>query len=267
VLLKPAGSDPWGGIAITGPGASGARLSHVIAEGGDMPQDSAVIYPGMINVHDASDVVISNCAFRANRGKGDMFHGAYAHDLVFDQVIVEDTALDALDLEFCDVRIAGLRLQDIGDDGIDLMDTRLSLRESVIRNVTHNGISAGQESRLTTDNVVVALTKTGIIAKDASRLALLSTLLYRNRIGLDIEDVSDHYDGSVNATADLLYIVGAKTPQKRKARKGKNPPALDDGYIRYGFSDYRTLRGLFSDVLRIGGPEDLAGLFQGEVTP
>ena len=62
----------------------------------------------------------------------------------------------AEDLEFVRAELTRVELARAGDDGLDLMGSRVTLRDSVVAGCRNNGISSGEETRLGVRSSLVA---------------------------------------------------------------------------------------------------------------
>lgn len=233
ILIRAAGSRRWGGIAIQGPASAGSRLSHVDIAGGTMPQLTGFHYSGMVNLHDTRDLSVSNSRFADNQGSDDLIHTVYVQNLQARDNRIDSAFSDAWDIEFSQARIEGLKVVGSGDDGIDLMGTELELAHSVLLDCRGNGISAGEESRVRVKDSLIADSRVGALAKNASRVSFSQSLLYRNRIGLRLEQKALYYTAASSMDGDGLAIAAAQTPISldQAAEHAKSPqPAFTSDY-------------------------------------
>ena len=254
VVFKQSGKKPWGGIALQGKGTAGSVLSNLLLEDGSNILGQPVVYSSMLNIHDTQDVTVSGCHIRKNHGLGDAFHSAYVKNLYVEDIVVENVSMDAIDVEFSTGTITRAYIRNAGDDGFDLMDSKMSLSDSIILGCKQHGISAGENSRLKATDFLVAWTANGVFGKDASKIDIGTGLLMKNNTGVRVGKPTGLYGGDVEIAANTLYIVGAES---LVARTDAKRDKLDDGKILFGFVDERPLRHFFSDVLKIGGAEEL----------
>jgi hypothetical protein len=254
IVFKSREMTPWGGIALQGRNTRGSVLSNVIFEDGSNIEGQPVIYTSMVNIHDTGDVTVSGCEIRNNHGPGDSFHSAYVNNMTISGLTVENATMDAVDIEFSSVEITRLFIRKTGDDGLDLMDSEITMTDSVILGCKQHGISVGENSNLKATDFLVAWTTNGIFGKDASQIEIGTGLLMRNQTGVRVGKSTGLYGGDVEVSANTLYVMGAK---KLIARTDRKKTRLDDGKILYGFVDDRPLRHLFADVLDISGHEGL----------
>ncbi len=210
IRLIPAGHKRWGGLVLQGSSTAGSHLSGVIASGGSQPVSPPYIYPGMINFHDTRQISLADCQFSNNLHSDDLLHTAYVQDLKAERITISQAFSDAWDLEFSQAKLADLRIQASGDDGLDLMDSLLELTRSVIQDSQGNGISAGEQSKVTVSHSLIAHAGTGILAKNASVVQMSQSLLFENRKGLEIYQESPFYPGWSRITGEHLFISGGQ---------------------------------------------------------
>ncbi len=255
IVVEPAAQQPWGGMALQGQKTSGSELSHVIVSGGSTPSWRLVSYPAMVNVHDTRDVTMAHCLFKENAGKGDVLHLAYVRGLDATDSRVMDASGDAWDLEFVTGTMRRVSAVNVGDDAIDLMGAKLELVDSAFVAVRGNGISAGEESKVTVRNSVISDAKVGLLAKNASDVDLLGTVLFRNETGVRTYQRTVRYAGDSRVTAHEVFAIQAGKSVVQ--RDGRSNHTLDHGRIRSGFPPPGVLNVVLEDVLGIEGWSDL----------
>ncbi|MBN2802506.1 MAG: CotH kinase family protein, partial [Deltaproteobacteria bacterium] len=264
IIIKNSGKKPFGGIALQGRQTEGSTFNYVTIYGGSTPHNEDVYYPAMINIHDTDNVHINHCDFKNNIGKGDMFHSGYADNLLISNSTISEATVDALDLEYSKVTINRTIIKNAGDEGVDLMDSIVNITDTIISSVKGNGISAGQQSRVTILNTMINNSKKGLLIKDASKATLISTLLFNNQTGIDLEPLSINYSGKIKFSSRFLYIVESDNPIRLKQNKkteNQNIHNFEQGHIWYGLSDISPLRHLFKQVLEIETSEELYSSF------
>ncbi|MGE3728644.1 MAG: right-handed parallel beta-helix repeat-containing protein, partial [Candidatus Sericytochromatia bacterium] len=181
-----------------------------IASGGSQPVSTPYIFPGMVNLHDTRQISLSDCQFSNNLHSDDLLHTAYVQDLKAERITLNQAYSDAWDLEFSQAKIANLQIQGSGDDGLDLMDNVLELTRSLIQDSQGNGISAGEQSKVTVSHSLIAHAGTGILAKNASVVQMTQSLLFENLKGLEIHQESPFYPGWSRITGKHLFISGGQ---------------------------------------------------------
>lgn len=250
VVIEPASDEPWGGIALQGPGTAGSRLRCLVATGGSRPSHGLVAYPAMIDIHDTRDITVSGCRFGHNRGGGDVLHAVYVEGLFIEDTRVEAAAVDALDLEFVTAGLARVSVLGAGDEGVDLMGARVRMDDSLVVGAAGNAVSAGEETVLRVRDSLLARSGVGVLAKNASRVEVSDCLLYRNRTGVRVYRRTVRYAGDSRVDADVLFVVGSERAVRRDDCKRD---VLESGRIQQRLPRAGALDHLARDVLQIEG--------------
>lgn len=256
IVFKGSGKKVWGGVAVQGPYTEGSVLKNVVLERGSHIKGQSVVYTSVLNIHHTQNILVEGCTIRKNKGSGDGFHSAYVKELVLRDIRIENVKMDAIDIEFSTGQITRAWIQNAGDDGIDLMDSKIRVSDSVVLGCFQHGISAGEHSSLQATDFLVAWSRNGIFAKDSSHVQIETGLLMHNDTGVRVGKPTGLYGDDVEVAANILYILGA---QKSVVRGDRKKNKLDDGQILFGFVDERPLRHLFDDVLNIKDSKQLDG--------
>ncbi|MCK6547470.1 CotH kinase family protein [Myxococcota bacterium] len=206
--LDPA--KPFGSLALQGPATAGARLVGVRVDGGSRGHVGSIQYTGVVAIHDTSDVVLEDWVVTNTVDAEDVVHGYQVEGLALHELSIDRAPVDAVDLEFVQGELRGLRLVGAGDDGLDLMGSKVLLQDSLIEGAKNNGVSAGEETVLTANGVVIARVKTGVLAKNASEARLLRSLVWRAERGLRARSSEERYGGKSRIGASEVFVVGAE---------------------------------------------------------
>jgi hypothetical protein len=250
IALEPAGSAPWGGIVLQGLGTRGSRFSHVVVEGGSAPSYRSTRYPGMINLHDTEDIRVDNCAFADNRGSDDVLHASYVKELVIEDSRVRGAHADALDIELSQAHLRRITVLDAGDDALDLMGSTVEVRGSVLIGLRGNGVSAGEETRVSVQDTLIADATVGLLAKNASHVTVDGSLVFRATTGVRIYKRTVRYDGDSSVSADVLFVVDSA---RAVQREDGSPQGLDLGRAQLGMPRHDALDHLRDNVLELSG--------------
>ncbi|HSA21964.1 MAG TPA: CotH kinase family protein, partial [Myxococcota bacterium] len=90
VQVVASGGEPFGGLALQGPGTAGSRLSHLIVLGGDRPAWRSASYSAALEVQDTERIEIRDCKLRGATREG--LHVGSVRGLTVDGLEVEDAA-------------------------------------------------------------------------------------------------------------------------------------------------------------------------------
>jgi hypothetical protein len=260
ILLEAAGETPWGGVALQGPGTAGSRLSHVAIRGGSAPRWGLIPYPAVLDIHDTRDVHLSDCRISGKGAVTEGIHAAYVRDLSLQDVRVEESGKDALDLEFVEGTLDGVTVAGAKDECLDAMGAQLSLRNSVLLSCGGNALSAGEESRVQVTDSLLARSGVGVLAKNASRVELGGSLLYGNGIGVRLYVKEKRFTGISRVSADVLVVVGS--PEEIKTDE-ESTLGLEVGRIERRLTGRGTLEHLRGGVLGLSRWQELDAALDG----
>lgn len=207
VLERKDPKQPFGGVALQGPGTSGSRWTNVQMRGGTRPKYSTIEFPAMLNIHATSDITLDGCRLAGAQGSEDVLHGNSITNLRLHELTIRDAPVDALDLEFVDAEIRGLVVVAAGDDCLDLMSAHVRLQDSVLLRCTNNAISAGEETDIAINNALMAESRSGVLAKNASAARLSRSVIYRAGTALRTARREIRYSGASSIRADEVFAV------------------------------------------------------------
>jgi hypothetical protein len=163
---------------------------------------------------------------------------------------------DAFDLEYSRADLRRLRLIDMGDEGLDLMGSQVTLRDSVILGAQGNGISAGEESVLKVQNTLIANCTVGLLAKNAAHISLSGSVLFSNETGVRSYQRTVRYEGHSEVTADVLFVASSrKKPVRRDDREGDR---LERGRVLLDLPQPGVLDHVLQDVLELSSWQELS---------
>ncbi len=262
IVVMPLGPAPWGGIAIQGPESAGSRLQHVSVSGGTRPSWRFVPYPAMLNIHHTRDILIQGCRFSQNAPTTDTVHVAYVDPLVMQDSSFIKVVGDALDLEYTHADLSRLRIVNVGDDGLDLMGSQVSLSDSIIIDAEGNGISGGEESKVSVQNTLIADSKVGVLAKNAAHVSLSGSVLFQNGTGVRTYQRTVRYAGDSEITANVLFVAESKNAAVK--RDDQSGDRLDRGRVLMDLPQPGVLDHVLENVLELSDWQDLGAWIEGQ---
>ena len=168
ITFEAKDSDqPWGSLIIQGEQASGSYLSHIYISGGSVALHNLIHYPGQFNIHDVSSFQLDYCHISNNSIGDDALHVAYSQGTI-QHCVFENTAFDALDMDIVDVAVSDSKFINIGNDAIDLMNSKTIIDNVNIVGSGDKCISVGEDSQVTIQNSQLKNCQIGIAVKDQS---------------------------------------------------------------------------------------------------
>ncbi|MCZ6804960.1 MAG: right-handed parallel beta-helix repeat-containing protein, partial [Proteobacteria bacterium] len=159
--------QPWGSLVIQGKKASGSHMSHIKVSGGSIASRNLIHYPGQFNIHDVDSFQLEDCTISNNSIGDDALHVAYSQGDI-QRCEFKNTAFDALDMDIVDVTVSDSKFFNIGNDAIDLMNSKTVIDNFNIIGSGDKCISVGEASQVTIQNSQLKNCKLGIAVKDQS---------------------------------------------------------------------------------------------------
>ncbi len=211
----------WGGIVVQGPASTGSRFDYVRFRGGSRPISAASLWPGMINVHDTSDVAFNHCTLSNNAPSTIALHVAETKNLGLDDVTIRDVAFKALELEYSTATLNGVGVMKVAGDAITLSGSQATIKNTKLLAWAGDGILVDQRSELSILDVVLAGGNRGLFVHEASSVQYERLLLLRDNIGLSLNASSDWYSGKAHLKGKDLFVVDCKEQVQKQGRRQK----------------------------------------------
>ena len=177
-------AEPWGTVALQGPGTAGSRFAHCEFSAGSGLKDDLREYSAMFSVHDSSDVRIEDTLFTDSAIVDDMVHAVYS-SIAFVDCTFRRALSDALDLDICRATLQGCLFEHSGNDAIDLMTTEAVVWDTTLLNNGDKGISTGEGSTLFAVNNRFVGNAIGVQVKDSSDAVLVNSSFEDNALAVD----------------------------------------------------------------------------------
>ena len=173
ISIRPSGDAPWGVVSLLGPGTDGSRLAHVDMEGGSLTTFRGIEFKGMFNVYRCGDIELKSCRFGKNELSDDAVNIADSRFTVTD-CVWDGARSDGFDSDMSQGTIRRTRFLNTGNDGLDLMTSRVEVFDSRFEGCGDKGVSVGEGSQALIVRGEFRSCEIGSQVKDASRAAYLS---------------------------------------------------------------------------------------------
>lgn len=202
--------QPWGSLIIQGKKASGSYLSHIDISGGSIALRNLIHYPGQLNIHDVDSFQLDYCRISNNSIGDDALHVAYSSGKI-QHCVFENTAFDALDMDIVDVIVSDSKFFNVGNDAIDLMNSKALIDNVNIIGSGDKCISVGEASQVTIQNSQLKNCQLGIAVKDQS-IAHVENIEFSIEPGSAIQlyRKNPRYDRGGELRGDRLYGITDK---------------------------------------------------------
>lgn len=178
-------SSAWGAMLIIGAKSKGSRIDHANISGGSIAQFGALLMTGMVNVHWTTDFSLTNSDIGWNLVSDDTLHVIHSSaDL--ENVNFARCNGDCIDFDFAEGSVHGLTVVNSGNDGVDFMESRITLSDINISGSGDKGFSVGEGSHIQANGGAIGRSEIGIAVKDSSTLDLRNWQLKNNKTAIDV---------------------------------------------------------------------------------
>ncbi|MBT6448409.1 MAG: hypothetical protein HOK38_06670 [Flavobacteriaceae bacterium] len=145
---------------------------------------------------------IENSSFEGNL-KGDDYINFYNSNFIISNSKLNNTVADAIDSDFSSGTINGLVLDKIGNDGLDLSGSVVSINNSSWNRTYDKAISAGESSDIVIKNSKISNSELAIVVKDGSKLLGDKNLLINNKIDYAVFFKKNFYSSPILELTDF----------------------------------------------------------------
>ncbi len=187
-----------------------------------------------------SDVEIDHCSFTNNHCEDAL--NIFRSKFKLSNSSFENTYADAFDADFCTGSIENVHFNVIGNDGVDVSGSKITLDGVHVSNARDKGISGGEGSTVVGTKVYVSKSNIGIAAKDGSYVKLTGVQIDSTTAALAAYQKKDEYEGAVLEISDYSssYIkqrdfieIGSQLLLDNEKIIGKQKVDIDSLYAPY----------------------------------
>jgi hypothetical protein len=97
------------------------------------------------------------------------------------------------------------RFSQIGNDGIDISGSRVSVKNVVMSGIGDKGISVGERSEITAKNISIGKAKIGIASKDGSQFSGEDIRISDSDVGLTSYQKKSEFEGSSISVSGIHF--------------------------------------------------------------
>ncbi len=159
-------------------------------------------------------VDISHCIFSNSKQEDALNLVRSEFDLA--DCLFQNTAFDALDVDFSRGSIRGCIFRDTGNDAMDFSGSTVDIAECQMSNIGDKGISVGEKSTVSASDIDIAVAVTGVASKDYSDLVVKGLKLTDVTTGLTAFRKKETYgparitvEGLTEENVKHLHIIEA----------------------------------------------------------
>lgn len=182
VTIMSSDSTSRGFIVLRAPERS--RLEHTFLKNLNCPKDFGYGIPGAMTFFE-SPVDISHTTFDTNI-QGDDFLNIVRTNFTMDHTTFKNINADAFDCDFCDGEVTNSTFLNVGNDGVDVSGTKISIRDSYMELVQDKALSAGEDSQMEVKNVKIINSSLALTAKDKSHIEASNVTIEDCDIGVSL---------------------------------------------------------------------------------
>ena len=174
-----------------------SRLEHCIFDNLKNPTSPYWSVSGAVNFYE-SDVIINRCVFKNNRCEDAL--NVIRADVQMTQSLFENIQSDAFDGDFVTGRISSTSFYHLGNDGVDVSGSVLSLSDLEFDKAGDKAISGGEDSKLFLERIFIKNSAIAIASKDKSYIEAIDIKLSKNELGFTAFQKKPEF-GSASITA------------------------------------------------------------------
>jgi hypothetical protein len=172
VVIMSSDGTGQGLVVMEAPEES--KLSHVRFEELKYPKRSNWSLTGSVTFYE-SPLVADHCAFVSNQSE-DGLNTVRTH-FALSNCLFDRSASDAFDADFCTGSVEDTRFLNIGNDGVDVSGSVVSVKRVAVHGSGDKAISSGEASDVTAEDLDVRDAVVGLASKDRSSLTVTGATL------------------------------------------------------------------------------------------
>ncbi|MFC2001745.1 right-handed parallel beta-helix repeat-containing protein [Chloroflexota bacterium] len=207
-------------IIISSPDSSGqgivvlnaeeqSLLENVIFKNLSAPSQSGWQLTGAISFYE-SPVKISGCQFLDNKAGDDMLN-IIRSEFEISNSLFRHTLFDAIDVDFGKGVIANSSFVDLGNDGIDVSGSMVTITECFINGAGDKGVSVGENSQVSINQIELKNCYIAVASKDTSQVTIENIEISTSEVGLAVYQKKSEFGPSVMITP-LVDMINVATP-------------------------------------------------------
>lgn len=172
VVIRSSDGTGQGVLVMQAPEES--RVSHVRFEKLKYPKRVDWTLTGSVTFYE-SPVVAERCAFVSNQSEDGL--NTVRTRFVLRHCLFDRSASDAFDADFCTGSVEDTRFVNIGNDGVDVSGSVVTVKRVTVDGSGDKAISSGEASEVTAEDLDVRDAIVGLASKDRSSLVVAGAKL------------------------------------------------------------------------------------------
>ena len=178
IIVRAAGDEPWGTLAILGERTRpvDVEIAHAAILGGAGSNEASFGYTGSLAIYFAK-VRMERLEVGDNSSE-DALNLKFCDYEAID-CFYHDGASDAFDADFCTGHDLRTRIERFEKDGVEISESKVFVDELYVEEARNNGLSIGENSTPRVLNATVVGARTGCVVKDQSDAVIENLTLVR----------------------------------------------------------------------------------------
>lgn len=187
------GQEPWGTLAVRGPGADESQIAWLNMRFGSGLKSPEAEFSAMLSIHDVDDAVIEDCLFEDSQVVDDMVHVVYSTIHITRCKFVR-SLMDALDIDISEAVVSDCQFIESGNDSLDLMTSTVVAMHVTSVNSGDKGVSVGEDTTAMLLHCSLIDGAIGAEMKDRSRAIIVNSEIRGNDLGINAYKKNWRYD-------------------------------------------------------------------------
>lgn len=139
----------WGSILLIGNNTNNSVLKNLIIEGGSGGWIENIKSTGMLSIHDAKHIQISDIFLDNNNEYDDMIHFVYSDNIKIKNLDMKNIYSDGIDIDISkNIELDNISVLSAKNDCLDFMQSTAIVKNSLFYNCKDKGISVGEKSNI-----------------------------------------------------------------------------------------------------------------------
>jgi hypothetical protein len=201
IVVRSSDKTGQGFAVLTNGERSVLRFVHFEDLGN--PTQKGWSMPGAVTFHEGI-VQIQDCVFARNRSEDGL--NLVRSQLDIERARFEKTQADAFDCDFCNGEIRDSVFVDVGNDGVDVSGSTITLTRVTIDGSGDKAVSAGEGSTMTVKDVKVRRSELALCSKDRSTLVADGVDIDTTRVGFAVFIKKAEF-GAARLSAERLTLA------------------------------------------------------------
>ena len=139
---------------------------------------------------------------------------------IIDSILVKDAFADALDIDFSEINIFKINVQNAGNDCLDFSGGNYQINMSNLINCADKGISVGEGSTLFVKTIKLTDMNIGVSSKDLSNVEILDAQIINSTVCFEVKQKKQEFGGAFLLVGKLECDGAIEVDEKSTYKEG-----------------------------------------------